>query len=386
MNLKITAFPNIDPADYLGLSKASDPILSQKRFFLYASGRAALYYAVKTMNLSENSRVLLPAFHCGVEVEAVKRAGYQLDYYNVKRDLNIDLDDLSRRITDQTRVLVVIHYFGFPQDMDKVMEFCSTNNLLLIEDCAHALYSAYHGRWLGTFGAIGIYSLQKTFGLPNGGGLLCNAPDLSDPQPGRKYFAPALLKSAVKSMLEFKARSQSVTGHISSGILKLYSSIVDRGEGEGSEIEETDMRWYYDVPVYDYHNAISGLSKPLLNKKLPDEIIKKRRINYQLLHKLLDDSLKAKSVIKDFSDGVCPLCYVVDVEDRDRIIKDMNQGGVYPFVFGRFPHGSMALPDFPDTKYLSSRLMGLPVHQQLDEKDVGRVAEIFSKSVKRIYG
>ncbi|MBI5742128.1 MAG: DegT/DnrJ/EryC1/StrS aminotransferase family protein [Nitrospirae bacterium] len=374
----ISSFPNINPLNYIRNREASDPILSQKRFFLYASGRAALYYAMKATCLPQNSRVLVPSFHCGVEVEAVMRAGYQVDFYNIRKDLGVDFNDLDRRVINQTRALVVIHYFGFPQNMGKVLEFCRDKKLLLIEDCAHALYSQYNWKWLGSFGAFGIYSLQKTIALPNGGGLLCNAGDLPDPLPGRKFFEPALLKTTIKSVLEYKAVDKSITGKISSGLLDLYRAMNGGNAEDPSDTAGKDMRWYYEVPRYDYHNAISALSMPLLNKESYEETVKQRRHNYLLLSEMIRASEKVKIMFQAMDEGVCPLCFVISVEKRDTLVAEMNRAGLYPFVFGRFHHKTLSVPDFPDAGYLSAHLLGLPVHQQLNGIDIETIADTFN--------
>lgn len=380
----ISAFPNIDPAGYFRSERIDDPILCRKRFFLYSSGRAALYYAMKTAGLPGDSGILLPSFHCGVEVEAVKRAGYHVDFYNVKRDLNIDFEDLAHRITAKTRALIVTHYFGFPQDMERVLEFCHENKLMLLEDCAHSLYSSFREKLTGSFGAFGIYSLRKTIALPNGGGLLCNSPEFPDPPEGNRYFDRHILKSAVRSMLEYKARGTSISGKISYGILSLYASIYGNAAKDIKDITgtpATDVHWYYDVPTFDYHNAISGLSLPLLRKESFKQIVKKRRENYRLINETLSEIPDSVKLSKDIKDGVCPLCYVVNVENRDKIVSEMRKKNVSPFIFGASAHTLLTMNNYPDFEYLSGKLMGLPVHHQLRVQDIEMISEVFIQCV-----
>jgi len=382
MNYPIHSFPNIELRNYFGPPLANDPILSRRNFFYYASGRAALYFALKTTKLPFGSKVLVPSFHCGVEVEAVLRAGYEVEYFKVDTDLTIDFDALSLRVTKQTRVLVVIHYFGFPQDMTKVMQFCVDNNLFLIEDCAHALYSAYQGKWLGSFGAFGVYSLQKTIGLPNGGGLLCNSPRFPSPPLGKEYFNLSLLKVTIRSILEYKAKNKSLAGLVSREILNLYKNLSKNKKDISVTIEE-DGTHYYELPTHYYDHSISSLSKPLLKKDPYDGIIKTRRRNYIRMIKHLEDIPGVAIVYNQINEGVCPLCCVVALENRDRVADEMSMMGVDPFVFGKFLHKSLSLSAYPDARYLSDHLLGLPIHHQLSEKDTELVVETLKKTVKK---
>ena len=74
----IQAFPSLDMRNLFRLPVHRDPVLSGKRIRFYASGRAALFHTVKSLSLPTGSVVLLPAYNCGVEAEAVLRAGYKV--------------------------------------------------------------------------------------------------------------------------------------------------------------------------------------------------------------------------------------------------------------------------------------------------------------------
>jgi len=69
----------------------------------------------------------------------------------------------SKSITSKSRAILVYHQYGFPQDMNKIIEAADKYNLTIIEDCAHALDSKYNGKQLGSFGDFTIYSFSKFF-------------------------------------------------------------------------------------------------------------------------------------------------------------------------------------------------------------------------------
>jgi dTDP-4-amino-4,6-dideoxygalactose transaminase len=93
--------------------------------------------------------------------------------------LNVDLDDLERKITPSTRAVVVVHWAGYPVDLDRLREIVSRAErrygfrLPVIEDCAHAWGATYRGRLLGNHGNLAVFSFQAIKHLTCGdGGLL----------------------------------------------------------------------------------------------------------------------------------------------------------------------------------------------------------------------
>jgi len=69
----------------------------------------------------------------------------------------------AKKVSDRTRAIFVYHQYGFPQDMDTILDFARTKKLIVIEDCAHALESSYKGKIVGSFGDFSIYSFSKWF-------------------------------------------------------------------------------------------------------------------------------------------------------------------------------------------------------------------------------
>jgi len=379
MTPAIRAFPDINAAEYFTRAKKDDPILSSSDFYLYASGRAALYFAVLSAGLPRKSRFLLPGFHCGVEVEAVKRAGHEIDFYNIRKDLSIDFKDLAKHITAETRALLIIHYFGLPQDMIKVLQFCREKALLLFEDCAHSLYSSFQGTLTGKFGDFGIYSLRKTIGLPTGGGLLRNTSQFPHPDAGIKYFDLNILRSTVRSVLNNRAQRTSAQGMLARGILSFYERSHNLRWQGTTEAAEHDTPWHNQMAKVDYDHAISGLSRPLLRKESFNSIVKQRRENYLMLAEKLKDIKKVWAIPAPMASDTCPLCYVVNVEKRDRLAAEMRHHGIHPFVFGATLHPSFARHRYPDIEFLSETLLGLPCHQQLKESEMLFIAKVFKE-------
>jgi len=83
---------------------------------------------------------------------------------------NTDPADIERKITSRTRAILPVHLFGNPSDLDAIGDIARRHRLTLIEDCCQAFCTPYRGRWVGTFGQIGCFSLQQSKHLPTGDG------------------------------------------------------------------------------------------------------------------------------------------------------------------------------------------------------------------------
>ena len=83
---------------------------------------------------------------------------------------NLDPDDVERKVTPRTRSLIVVHCWGQPANMGRLMDIARRHNLLVVEDCAQAHLTHYHGRLAGTIGDLGSFSLQSSKHLQCGDG------------------------------------------------------------------------------------------------------------------------------------------------------------------------------------------------------------------------
>jgi perosamine synthetase len=130
--------------------------------FAFNSGRSALLAILQSLRLQQGDEVLLQAFTCNAVPNPVLWAGLKPVYVDCREDdYNIDAEDLGRKITPRSKAVIVQHTFGLPADMDQVMEVCRRRNLILIEDCAHALGATYKGKKVGTFGKATFFSFSR---------------------------------------------------------------------------------------------------------------------------------------------------------------------------------------------------------------------------------
>jgi dTDP-4-amino-4,6-dideoxygalactose transaminase len=139
-----------------------------------ASGGYAMSVALKASGLKPGESVLTNTFTLAPVPGSISNAGGNPIFVEITKDLVLDLDDLSRKVSEsKARFLLVSHMRGHLVDMDKLMQIVNENNLILIEDCAHTMGAQWKDKRSGNFGLAGCFSTQTYKHLNSGeGGLL----------------------------------------------------------------------------------------------------------------------------------------------------------------------------------------------------------------------
>lgn len=134
-----------------------------------ALARTALKLGLTELNAKPGQIILVPNYCCDVVLHPLSELKLRVETYKLKSDLTPDWDYLNAIDTQNVFGLMMIHYFGQPQNVEKFYNYCQFNKIKLIEDNAHGFGGSYNGRHLGEFGDIGISSPRKILGTPQGG-------------------------------------------------------------------------------------------------------------------------------------------------------------------------------------------------------------------------
>lgn len=125
------------------------------------SGTTALYTAMAALEVGPGDEVILPAWTWYACYDAIVLSGALPVFAEIDESFDIDPEDIERKITPQTKVIMVVHLQGCPCDMDPILEIARRHNLRVLEDCAQCAGGRYKGRYVGTIGDIGINSFNS---------------------------------------------------------------------------------------------------------------------------------------------------------------------------------------------------------------------------------
>ena len=141
------------------------------------SGTSAIQEAFFAAGIGAGDEIIAPSLTFWATVLQVYSMGGTVVFADIEpHSLCIDPDDIEHRITESTKAIVVVHYIGYPCDMDRIMVLAQKHDLKVIEDFSHAQGTRYKGKMVGSIGHIGATSLMtyKSFAIGEAGILVTN--------------------------------------------------------------------------------------------------------------------------------------------------------------------------------------------------------------------
>lgn len=355
--------------------KGTAPVsfLDAGRSNFVASGSMAIRLALVQAGIGPGDSVLLPAYHCISMVEPVVACGARPVFYRIGEDTSVDLADVAAKLDATARVLLVPHYFGFPQDATRVRAFCDEHGLLYLEDCAHAFFGSHAGRPLGSFGDYAIASPWKFFPTFDGGLLVTRHTGRTQPPvktPGMYLHCKAAL-----NMLEYAFEYRRLRA------LKTALSLPLRAKSRlwqrhgGSMPPEAGLQ---DMPAPDADWSATGMSLPsrlTIARANMSYIATQRRRNYQRLDHALRGVPGLRPLFAALPDTVVPQVYPMLVESAERVFPALKRRGVPIIRFGEYLWPAMPRDTCPQTLEFSRKVFQFPCHQDLRSDELQWMVE-----------
>ena len=146
-----------------------------KYFVLCGYARNGVFLLIEALDWNGRAEVIIPAFTCSIIPKAISEAGaIPVLVDSEDAGLNIAPDKIEQAITSNTKAIYVIHTYGTAAKIEEICEIAKKHGLIVIEDLAHALFSQYKGRQLGTFGDFAVLSFTKKIINFEGGAIGTN--------------------------------------------------------------------------------------------------------------------------------------------------------------------------------------------------------------------
>jgi perosamine synthetase len=375
-DLFVPAFPTLSPTGLLGITREKQPYpFSSPRVRYFYFARNGLWQVVKLLGL-EGREVLMPSYHHGVEIETLMDAGATLRFYRVGRRMEIDLDDVERKIGPQTAALHMTHFVGFPGPVREMKAIAEKHGLLLIEDCAHALLTCIGDEPIGQTGDVSLFCLYKKLPVPNGGAIVVNNPRLGNlPQPTSPPMSSNL--SVLASSI---LRNIALRGGWPGRSLRQLALGVGKGTLRASGVEPV----LTGTEHFNRDHLSLGMTRLALRIGLSQDMDKVRqqlRRNYLFLEEQLGKLVPP--FFPSLPPGTAPFFYPLVVEDSRATVRELLARGIEAVEFWHGPHPACDVRQFPDVAWLRNSIVEIPCHQEISIRTLRRVAEVVREVVTR---
>ena len=204
------------------------------------SGTDALILALRGLGVGPGDEVITCSFSFFATAEAISAVGATPVFVDVQESSYlIDLDQLEAAITPSTKVLLPVHLFGRPVDMERVCAIAARHNLKVVEDCAQATGASWAGRPVGSWGDVGCFSFFPTKnlgGAGDGGAVTCH--DAALAQTMRELAVHGMPRRYLHTSLGYNSRLDAIQAAVLNVKLPHLSNWIDARRGVSSRYRE----------------------------------------------------------------------------------------------------------------------------------------------------
>ena len=316
---------------------------------------SSLHLAMKMLDIGPGDEVICPSLTFVATVNAIRYVDAVPVFADIvdATDLNIDPEDIARLVTEKTKAVVVMHYAGFPCNMDAIMTIAAEHDLKVIEDSCHGPLSEYNGKKLGTIGDIGCFSFfsNKNLSTGEGGMLVTNNAAL--------YERAKLLHSHGMTTLSY-----------------------ERSKGHTMRYDVIELGYNYRMDDIRASLGIAQLEK--LEGDLKGRA--KIRARYEEVFADTDEIIVPFTGHEGFvSNYIFPVVLREGSRDRDEVRKVLQKQGIqtsmhYPPVhlFSIYREQTRQLPV---TESVTSRQITLPMYASLSGDKVDYIGDVLKDSL-----
>lgn len=316
----------------------------------------SLHLACMLCGLGHGDEVLCPSLTFAASVNCIRYVGATPVFCDIvgPEHLNINPEEIEKKITRRTKAIVVVHMAGFPAKMDEIMAIAHKYNIKVIEDACHGPLSEYRGRKLGTIGDVASFSFFSNKNISTGeGGML------------------------ITNNEEFARRARLLRSH------GMTTMSYQRSGGHATSYDIVELGYNFRLDDIRASIAIEQM------KKLPRDLERRIAVRNRYLERLA----AVKGVIVPFADNTEFVSnYIMPVvladsnkERRDAIRDKMHEAGVQTSVHYPAIHRFSIYKDFnislPMTEYVTDNEITLPMYASLTDEEVDFIVEALNEAI-----
>jgi len=301
-----------------------------------ASGTDALLLALKALNIGKDDEVITTPFTFIATVESIRKTGAKVVFADVDpKTLNIDPEDIEKKITEKTKAVLPVHLYGQTCDMDPILKLAQKHSIKIVEDCAQSIGAEYKGRRAGSMGETGCFSFfpSKNLGAYGDGGMITtNNQNLAE---------------KIKVLREHGARKK------------------------------------YQHEVEGYNSRLDEIQAAILRIKLKylDLWNQKRGENAQIYNQLLQNINEVTTPFEASDNKHIYYLYTIFVKNRDELKDYLQSKGIASVAYYTCPLHLQPVcqslgyekGSLPQSEALSDKVLSLPMYPELNPENIKKV-------------
>lgn len=316
---------------------------------------AGLHLALKVLNICEGDEVITTPYTFAATVNTIIHVGAKPVLVDIdETTMNIDISKIEDKITEHTKAIIPVHFAGYPCEMTALRKLADKYNLFIIEDAAHAVYTQYKGKMIGSISDITCFSFYATKNLVTGEGGMVTTNNESLANRIRKLSLHGMSKNA-------------------------WNRYSDKGS------------WYYEIEEAGYKYNMTDIQAAfgVVQLEKIENIQAKRKWIAEQYNKAFCQEKGLITPYESDENRHAWHLYVLRVQNeafsitRDQFIEELNNYGVgtsvhfipipmHPF----YRNLGYDIEEYPNAKLVFSQAISLPLYPKMTDEDVQHVIQI----------
>lgn len=330
--------------------------INKKYAIAVSSCTSALHLALLALNLKKDDEVIVPTYTFAATAHAVCYVGAKPVFMDIaaKDDFNINADQIENLVTPKTKAIIVVHFAGFPVDMDKVQLIAKKYDLAVIEDCAHAIGGEYRGKKLGSLSDISCFSFFANKNLVTGEGGMILTDDENFANRIRRLRTHGIVRGVEQRKNGFDYDLVELGYNYK---LTEIQAAIGRCQLEKVDRNQERRQWVRDI-YEDKLHTVQGVSIPFKSHKCKSGL--------HVLPIVVDKNIDRKDLRNRLSaDGISTTIHYKPVHELS-----------YYKAMGNY--------SLPIAEEISKREITLPFYPMMSEKEIDYVVNSLRKNIKNM--